>query len=185
MTSLAIPLLIGATATAGYSAYQQGKTAAAQAKQEAAWHAYNAKVAEREAEAERKASEFEATQHKRQADKLLARQRALIGGSGVTAEGSPLLVMEDTAAQLALENANLRETGARRVSAFKSQAILDFTKSRYASKSAKGHKQAGLLSAGGSLLQGASGVAYMRSQGSSWLPKGKPKRQALATLAKY
>ena len=164
LADLIIGGMVAGAGVQGYSTYQQGKNAAAQAKSEAAWHAYNANVAEREAEAERKASDFEATQHKRQADKLLARQRALIGGSGVTSEGSPLLVMEDTAAQLALENANLRETGARRVSAFKSQSFLDFTKSRYASKSASGYKKAGLLSAGGSLLQGGAQVAYTGSQ---------------------
>ena len=164
MTGLEIPLLIAGTGIAAYSSYQQGKTAAAQAKQEAAWHAYNADVAEREAEAERKASDFEVTQQKRQADKLMARNRAARGASGVTAEGSPLLVMEDTAAQLALESANLRETGARRVSAFKSQSYLDFTKSRAASKSASGFAKAGALKAGSSLLEGGSKAAYMKSQ---------------------
>ncbi len=191
MTGAEIPLLIAATATAGYSAYRQGKTAAATAKADAAWHAYNAKVAEREAQAERKAAEDEAIQHKRQADKLLARQRALVGKSGVTAEGSPLLVMEDTAAQLALENANIRESGLRRASAYRSQSILDFTKARTVSKSASGYAKAGLLSAGNSLLQGGAGVAYMRSQGSPWFPKlggntlTKSQRISRATQLKY
>jgi hypothetical protein len=157
--------VVGASATAaaisGYSAYQQGQSASAQAKADAAWHAHNAKVAEREAEAERKASEFEVTQQKRRADKLLARQRALRGKSGVDIAGSPLLVMEDTAAQLALENANLREVGHRRVSAYKSQSYLDFTKAQYASKSAKGYRRAGTLSALGTTLGGAARTGYM------------------------
>ena len=162
-----------ATGISAYSAYQQGKTAEQQAKQEAAWHAYNARVSEREAEAERKAADEEAIQHARQAEQFKARQRAAIGKSGVTMEGSPLLVLEDTAAQLALEESRIREMGLRRASAYKSQSILDFSKSRAVSKSAKGYAKAGLLSAGGSILQGASGVAYMRSKGSPWWPTGK------------
>lgn len=175
MTGLEIPLLIAAVSMQGYSMYQQGKSAAAKAKQDAAWHAYNAKVSEREAAAERQAADFQARQHARQAKQLKARQRAIIGASGVTTEGSPLLVMEDTAAQLALENANIRTTGARRVQSYKGQSILDFSMARASSKSASGYKKAGALQAGGTLLGGASQVAYMRTQGSPWTPGGKKK----------
>ena len=176
MGGLEIPLLIAGTATAGYSAYQQGQTAKQQAKAEAAWHAYNAKQAEKEAEAERKASEQEAIQQKRQGEQIEARHRALRGGSGVTPEGSPLLVLEDTAAQLALENANIREQGMRRVSTYKSQSILDFSKASAVSKSASGYAKAGALKAGSSLLQGASGAAFMYSKGSPLWPGGPKKK---------
>ena len=73
MGGLEIPLLIAATATAGYSEYQRGRTAAQQAKQEAAWHAHNARIAEKEQEAEQRASDLEAIQHKKQTDAMLAR----------------------------------------------------------------------------------------------------------------
>ena len=185
MTGAEIAIIATAVAagTTAYSEYQRGKTAAAQAKQEAAWHDYNARVAEKEAEAERKAAEYEATQHERQAKKLLAKQRALVGASGVTMEGSPLLVMEDNAAQLALENAMIRETGARGVSRWKSQSILDFTKARVVRSSAAGYKKAGALRAGATLLQGASQVSSMSSK----LPKASTKLSAenKATLLKY
>ncbi len=175
MGGFEIPLIIAATSVSAYSAYQQGQTASAQAKAEAAWHARNAKVAEQEAEAERRASEFEVDQQKRRADKLLARQRAMRGKSGVELTGSPLLVMEDTAAQLALESANLREIGHRRVSAYKEQSYLDFTKSRMARKSAKGYRRAGTLSALGETLGGGAQGAYMYSQGSPLWPGGPKK----------
>ncbi|GAF91420.1 unnamed protein product [marine sediment metagenome] len=147
-----------------YSAVQQGRSAAAQAKQQAAWDDYNAKVAKREADAERKASDFEATQQSRAAKQLLARQRALIGASGVTPEGSPLLLAEDTAEQLAIEGANIRTTGERRVGAWTSRSILDTAKARAARASAPGYQKAGYLRAGSSILQGASRYNYMRSQ---------------------
>lgn len=173
MTGFEIPLLIAATGVSVYSAVQQGRSAAAQAKQQAAWHDYNAKVAEREADAERKAADFESIQHTRRAKKLLARGRALRGMSGVTVEGSPLLLAEDTAAQLAIEGANIRTTGARRVQVLRGRAILDTAAGLAARRSAPGLKRAGITRAGASLLQGGAQVAFMRSQGSPWLPGGK------------
>lgn len=146
-----------------YSAVRQGQTAAAQAKQKAAWDDYNAKVAKREAEAERKAADFEATQHERKSKQFLARQRALVGKSGITMEGSPLLIAEDTAAQLAIEGANIRTTGQRRVGVWTYRSILDTAKARAARASAPGYQQAGYLRAGSSILQGASRYRYMQS----------------------
>ena len=148
-----------AAGISGYSAYQQGQTAKQQAKAEAAWHAYNAKQAEKEAEAERKATEDEAIQQKKRADDLLAKKR--VSYRGVTLQGSPLLDLENTAAELALENAWIREQGFRRASAHKSQSILDFTKSRTISKSAKGYSKAGTLSALGQTIGGAARTGYM------------------------
>ena len=171
MTGFEVPLIIAATATTAYSAVQQGQTAAAQARQEAAWHDYNAKVAKREAEAERRAADFESRQHTRAAKQLLARQRTLIGASGITPEGSPLLVAEDTAAQLAIEGAHIRMTGTRRVGAWTSRSILDTSMARAARASAPGYRQAGYLRAGASLLGGGAQVGYMRTQGSPWWGK--------------
>lgn len=173
MTGAEIPLLIAATAVSTYSAVQQGRSAAAQAKQDAAWLDYNAKVAKREAEAERKAGEFEATQQGRIAKQIQARLRARVGKSGVTMEGSPLLLAEDTAAQLAIESANIRTTGIRRVGMWKSKSILDTSMARAARKAAPGYRQAGYTKAGASILQGGASVAYMRSQGSPWWPTKK------------
>jgi len=155
MSGYETEILIATIAAQSYQAYETGQQAASQARAEAAWHAYNAKVSQREADAERQAAAFEAQQHKRQAEQLLARGRAIRGGMGVTAEGSPLLVAEDTAGQLALENAMIRLTGTRRVAKWKSQSILDISKSSAARSAAAGHKRAGYWRAGTSLLGGA------------------------------
>lgn len=164
MTGAEIAIISLAAAGAGvaaYSTYQAGRAAETQAKAEAAWHAYNAKVAQREAEAERQAGAFEAQQHARQAKQLLARQRALIGAAGVTPEGSPLLVAEDTAAQLALENAMIRQTVGRRVSKWQSQSILDISKAGAARSAASGYGRAAYTGAGAALLGGAAQVGFM------------------------
>ena len=83
MGELAVPLLIAGTAVSAYSVYQQNKSAQQQSRAQAAWSRYNAQVAQREAEAERKAAAFESKQQRRQGAMLLARQRALIGASGI------------------------------------------------------------------------------------------------------
>ena len=168
MTGLALPLMIAATGVSAYSAYQQGQVAKQQSRAQAAWHAYNAKIAEREAEAERKAAAFESKQFERGARQLLSRQRTLVGKAGVEMTGSPLLVAEDTAAQLALEAANIRTTGVRRVQQFQARSILDIGKARAARAAATAFGRAGTLEAGAGLLGGAAQVGFMRSQGSPW-----------------
>lgn len=160
----AVILALTGAGVSAYSAYQQGQTASDQAKQSAAWQDFNAKVAKREADAERKASDFEAVQHTRRSKQLLARQRALRGISGVTPEGSPLLFAEDTAAQLAIEGANIRTTGARRVQALKSRSILDTAQARASRAAAPGFRRAGVISAGASILQGGAQAAFFKSQ---------------------
>ena len=160
--------VVAITATAAgvqaYGQYQQGKTAQSQAKAQSAWNMYNAKVAQREAEAERAATAFELAQQKRRGKILLGKQRAMIGASGVEMEGSPLLVAEDTAAELAKEETNIMLTGHRRARAFESQSILDTSMASAARSRAAGFGQAAVTNAGGTLLQGAAQAGYQYNQ---------------------
>ncbi len=163
-TTQIVYAMIAGTAVSAYSTYQQKKSAQQQAKAQAAWNSYNAKVAQREAEAEKAAAAFEANQQKRSAKQLLARQRSLIGASGVEIEGSPLLVVEDTAAQLAKEQTNIRLRGERRVQGYKSRSILDISKASASKSAAAGYGRGAWLGAGATLLQGGAQAAYMGNQ---------------------
>jgi len=156
-----IALAAAGTGVAAYGQYQSGKQAQAQAKQQAAWNTYNAKVAQREAEAEKAAAAFESRQQKKKAEALLAKQRAMIGASGIEMEGSPLLVAEDTATELAKEKINLRLTGQRRAAAYKSQSILDISKAGAAKSAAAGYGRSAVIGAGGTLLSGGAQVGFM------------------------
>ncbi len=159
-----IALAIAGVGVAAYGQYQSGKQAQSQAKAQSAWNLYNAKVAQRQAEAERIASAFEVTQQKRRAKSLQAKLRAIRGASGVEMEGSPLLVAEDNAAQLAKEEVNLRLTGQRRVQAFKSQSILDISKASAAKARAAGFGRAAVIGAGSTILQGAAQTGFQAKQ---------------------
>lgn len=156
-----IGLVATGTGLQAYSQYEAGKQAATQAKIESAWQSYNAKVLKMEAEAEKRAAAFEAKQQRRESKQFLARQRALIGASGVEVAGSPLLVEKDTAAQLALENINIRLAGRRRVKRYESESILETSKAQASRMAAKRYKRAGMIGAGASLLRGAGEVGYM------------------------
>jgi len=184
MSGAEIPLMIGSMALSAYSSYRQGKAAesesyasAQQAKAEAAYHAYNAEVAEKESQAEQQATLSELKQHRRESKKIEASLRARVGKSGVIMEGSPLLVAEDTASQLALEHALMAESGARSAGQWHTQSMLDIKQSSMAKQRARSYVKAGrryantgFLKAGSSLLGGGASVAYMRSQGSPWWP---------------
>ncbi len=158
-TVIVTTAIVGAGVQA-YGQYQQNKNAQAQAKAQAAINMYNSKVAQREAEAEAKAARFESAQFAKKAKSLRKRQSALTGASGIEVEGSPLLVQEDTAAELALEASNIRTAGQRRVMAKKSQSILDISAASAAKSRAAGYGQAAITSAAGTSLQGVASAKY-------------------------
>ena len=93
-------LLIG-TAVVG-----AGMTVAGQYKQartEEALADYNRRLALREGRMAEEESRYAVRQQRRLGERLKGRQRALYGKSGVTAEGSPLEVMQETAADLEMD----------------------------------------------------------------------------------
>lgn len=186
VTATIIALSATGVGVAAYGQYQAGRAAEQQAKAEAAWNAYNAQVARREEEAEQQAAAFEAQQQARQAEQISARLRARRGKAGITMEGSPLLVAEDTAAQLALENAMIRMTGARKAARWRSQSILDISMASAAKARGAAARQTGMYRAGGTLLSGAGQVGFMGYEMGLW-GQGSDKltEAGKATILKY
>ena len=127
------------------SAVSQGNAAADAAE-------FNAAVAENDAIATRQAAEFEEDRLRRRSKRVLASQRASFGASGVTAEGSPLLVMQDSAAEAEIDALAIRYSGSIQEARAKSQAAADRAEARAA-------RRGGFARAGTSLLTGVSGVA--------------------------
>lgn len=82
----------------------------------------------------------------------LGRQRAVTAAQGTTMEGSPLMVLEDAAAEAELEALHIREGGAARAAALIKQG--------------KDAQTAGYMAAGKTLLGGVSSAL-------SYLPKGE------------
>jgi hypothetical protein len=131
-----------AAGTKAYASVQQGKATAA-------WNNYNAKVAERNAEMAKLEAETEAGRKRAETQRLLSRQRAVYGKAGVEFEGSPLLVMEDTAAEGEMDALLIEYRGATQMQARRSQADLDRMRARSA-------RRMGWYGVGTSILGGAS-----------------------------
>lgn len=123
-----------------------GSIAAGQAQADAA--EFNAEVAQQQAARERQIAEREAADFQRQQSRVLASSRARRAGSGITAQGSPLLVDEATAAEVELGVQNILVGGATRASRLEQQAALDQSRARSA-------RTGGFLGAGSTLLSGA------------------------------
>src|SRR3972149_4814714 len=101
-----IALIITAVAAVGgaYYSYESGQP------QKKAYKA-NAAILEQDALAEKQKSQYEEGAHRDRIRQILSRQKALYGKSGVQMEGSPLLVMEDTAAQGEMDALAIRYGG--------------------------------------------------------------------------
>jgi len=140
-TWAAIATVAGTTMSA-MSQIQQGKST----KQ---WSEYNAAIAERDALAAQQSAEYDAGEKRKETERLLGRQRALYGKAGVTLEGSPLLLMEETASQGELDALMIEREGKLKAGNYQSEAALSRMKGSSAQK-------AGYYGAGSSLLTGAS-----------------------------
>jgi len=135
---------IGTAAAVGgqlYAGYQ-----AAQAQE------YNARVAEQQAKVERQRGKIEADRQRRDAQRLIARQRAGYGASGVAILGSPLEVLSDTAEE-AEYDALLTEWGAN------TQAGFYETEAKQRRKSARGQTFGAFLGAGSTFLSSSYNLA--------------------------
>lgn len=114
---------------------------------------YNAKVANQNAEAIEDKAAYDARMHNQEVRKMLATQRSLYGKSGVSSEeGSPLLVMDDTVKQGAMDALAIRYGGDVEAAKARSQANLF-------KMQGKNIMTAGMMGAGTTLLSGA-GNAY-------------------------
>jgi hypothetical protein len=121
----------------------------AQAKASSNASKFNARVADNNAVIAEQNAAADESRQRRAADRQLAQTRALVGAAGVTLEGSPLEVLEDQAMEAELDALNIRYGGALQASNYRSQSQLG----RSAARSAMTQ---GYISAGSSLLKGAT-----------------------------
>jgi hypothetical protein len=144
-TELAI---IGAVSS-GISAIgqiQAGQAAVAQA-------AFQSRVLHQQAAFERQRAAIQEAQFRRDAARLGGKQRALLAKAGVrVAEGSPLLLQVETAAQAELEALTIRAGGDITAARLRQEAILQRMRGQSS-------RTAGFIGAGRSLLSGASRIA--------------------------
>lgn len=137
---IAVAMMAIGTSVTAYGQIQQGKSQAAMAK-------YNAKLAKRSAKEAKDSAEYEAKQKRRETARFIGKQRALYGKAGVTIEGSPLEIVQETAAQGEMDALMIERGYAQQGAAYLSQAKL-------AEMRARNYKRQGYYAAGSTLLTG-------------------------------
>jgi hypothetical protein len=115
---------------------------------------YNAKVAKAEGEAAQQSAGYEADQYADRAKRLISTQRANAAASGLGLEGSPLDVMDETAAQAAYDELLIRHSGSVAAAKSNSEAALDRLQGGAAASR-------GIYGSGATFLTGASDLAQI------------------------
>lgn len=163
-TQIAGDLTLGTALTVGGLAVSVAG-AIAGGQQQAAANRYNARVAENAAAASRQQAAVEVARQRRRVNLLMGSQRAATAGSGVTAEGSPLLVMSDTAAQGEYDAELIRYGGEVGATQDFAQAAADRVAARQARLGSYFGAGGTLLLAGGVLGKGTSNKTFLGDAG--------------------
>ena len=148
-------LIVAGTAVSAYGQYQQGKAAEAQGKAEQQIAEYNAKIKEKEAAAALERSREEARQFAKEGEVLMGEQRVRLAKGGVlSTEGTPALLLEETAQELEADRMSILREGFLGESFAMSQAEGLRAEGRAAKARGKNAKTGSYYAAGSSLLTG-------------------------------
>lgn len=154
---------VAGTAYQAYGQYQQGKAADAQAKSEQAILEHNARIAEQQAEDERQAAAREAEKFEKEGKHFKATQRVQLARGGVLAtEGTPALLLEETAQELERERLDILTEGFRRSKYRISEAYGLRYQGSAARARGKNIKRGATLATAGTLLTGMGQAAYTK-----------------------
>lgn len=147
-TTLAVTSLVGTAVSTGISYYgyrQQAETSKRVAD-------YNAKVRQNQAIQQEMEANESIRRRRKEQRAFLGRQRAKFGAAGVDVQGTPLLVMAESAATMELQNADkYRQSQTAKTSLF-SQAGMDLMAGQASASAAR-------MQGFGTLLTGATGMA--------------------------
>jgi hypothetical protein len=158
----AVVATVVAAAVSAYAQYEAGQQQQAQAK-------YQSKIARNQAQAAQNAAQVAEANRREQDRRIMAEQRALVGGSGLSTEGAPLFVMLDSAKEAELDALRLRYGGTLQAGGFLDQSRLLTYQGEQAAR-------AGEIGAGTTLLTGASSAVgiYGRYRTPSASPTTSP-----------
>jgi hypothetical protein len=135
-------LLVAGTAASALGALSSAQSQSAAAK-------YNAKISENNALAAKQQAAADEDRQRRLSVQAIGAQRAAYGASGVSLEGSPLDILEQSAYNAELDAQTIRWQGEVAAAGYGNQAILDRSKSNSALNT-------GYAEAGSSILIGGT-----------------------------
>lgn len=160
MAQLALIATAVSGGVAAYSQYQQGQAAAAEGRTARKLSEYNARVSEMQAQEAQNKALYEANLHRRRTRALIGAQRAGLAKAGLMLDtGSPLSILQETAANAETDAQMILREGIINRQSFESQAFLDRIQGRVAEAKGRNARTASLWAAGGTLL-GTLGSTY-------------------------
>lgn len=134
---------------------QEGRAAAAEGKSAQNIQNYNAAVAESEAKAIEQKAGFEGIRQAREATRIQSSLRARLGISGVRTDiGAPVLLVEEQAAELELEEFMIGAEARAKAGRVRSEAELARLQGRLFRERGRQQRIASFMKAGGTLLTG-------------------------------
>ena len=143
--------------------HQAGKQAEAQAKSEASWQEYNAKLAEREGVEKQTAAAEEERKFRKEAARKKARARTQAGKIGLEPIGSIEDVGIETASELEFDALMIRRSGEVGAGESRAEASLSRLSGRSALLRGKAARRAGRSNAIAGGLSGGSQLAFAAS----------------------
>ncbi len=151
---VAVSALVAGVAIQAYGQYQAAKASEAEGESAQAMANYNAKLRERQADAERKRAIAEAQKFEKEGEVLQGRQKVQLAKGGVLMEGTPAIVLEETAKELEADRMSILREGLT----LESIRLAEAEGERFAGRSAKARGKnlatAGKYRAAGTLLTG-------------------------------
>lgn len=122
-------LIAAGTAVGAYGQYQQGQYAMAQGRE-------NARVANIQAEDALRRGAIEEDAQRMRVRQMLGAQRAAIGANGITASGTALGLLSETAQFAEADAMTIRNNAAREAFGFKNEAVQQINQGRNARRAA-------------------------------------------------
>lgn len=172
MAAIGAIAAVGSGVVGAVGAMQQAQAASAAATYNKQVADYNASVSQRNQQATLDVTGEQQEEQRRENRRTLGTIRAAYGASGLTLEGSPLDVMEDTAQEQAYGVAKIGYKGAVKAIGYKDEAanytakgVLDQMQADYA-------ERAGPINAAAALLGGVSKAAGAFNGGGATLAAG-------------
>ena len=147
-----------------YGQLRQGKAAEAQGKDEQAILNFNADQKMREAEEIRTAAGKQAAIFAKKGQRLKGTQRVAIARGGVLVEGTPALLLEETAQELEADRLSILEQGFLRGEFAESEAFGQRFAGASARARGKNIKRGSLLTAGGTAASGLGSAGLASHQ---------------------
>ena len=149
-----VAMAVGAGVGA-YGQYQAGKAAKADAENQADWHEYNAKVEDQNKKVAAGAARQNVRDNRKQAERILARNRAFMAEKGIAPTGTPLKVAGYTANQLDKDIQTSFVNDLLVAEKHRNQATLDRMAGSAAKQRGDNAYRAGKIKAGATILSGA------------------------------